>query len=407
MKKRDYLILISILILLLFALLFVKKGATQGRYVKISTDGNVKLYPIEADKTIELDGNTVVISDGHVYVSKATCPDKLCVNMGAINSTDEQIICLPHKLVVEIIDELAPASVSGFFFDTYVELTLYDSEDTDILDGAMEICEKYENICSATGINSELYKLNHRLLPAIKRGDITCYRLSDELYDMISKGLMLSRQSKGEFNIALGTVTSLWDFTSGDNIIPDKQSIDEALLHTNIEDICLYEDNLISISDDSLMFDLGGMAKGYIADVIKAYLVNNGIDSAIISLGHNISLVGDKLGEDFSVGIKKPFSDNEIITAVNTSNKSVVTSGIYERYFEVNDRIYHHILSPKTGYPVDSDLSSITIISDSSLTGDYLSTYLFILGSEKSKKYVDQNDEIEIIRIDAKGRLLD
>ena len=85
----------------------------------------------------------------------------------------------------------------------------------------------------------------------------------------------------------------------------------------------------------------------------------------------------------------------------------MVTSGIYERYFEVNGRIYHHILSPKTGYPVDSDLSSITIISDSSLTGDYLSTYLFILGSEKSQKYVDKKDEIEIIRIDAKGRLLD
>ena len=407
MKKRDYLIIISITTLLLLAILLTKKASVQGRYVKINSGSKVMLYPIDIDRTIELDGNTVVINGGHVYVSEATCPDKLCMSMGEINSTDEQIVCLPHKLVVEVTDELVPTSVNGFYFDTYVELTMFDSEDTDILNGAMDICAGYELICSSTDINSELYKLNHRLLPETNKNGIICYQISDELYDMISTGLELSKQSSGKFNIALGAVTSLWDFTGGDSSLPEKKDITEALLHTDINDISLYGDNMISIADDRLMIDLGGMAKGYIADVIKDYLKERNVNSAIISLGHNINLIGDKLGEDFTVGIKKPFTNNEIITTIKTKDKSVVTSGIYERYFESDGRLYHHILSPTTGYPVDNDLSSITIISDSSLMGDYLSTYLFILGSEDAGKYNAENDDIDIIRINKEIRLLD
>ena len=381
---------------------------TTGQYVDITESGKyIGTFPLNSNKIIELSNNTVEISNGKVHMLNANCPDKLCMHQGYINNENSSIICLPNQVVVTVCKPDDALKASAFYFNTYIELTAYNCNDENILKNALDICAKYEQICSRTSLDSELYKLNHRILPVYKKiDDINYYKISDELYDMIKIGMRYSKESHGVFNIAIAPVTDLWDFTSGNNTIPSESAISSALSYTSINDIYIKEGNLIGFASDNNMIDLGGIAKGYVADVIKEYLKDNNVNMGIISLGHNILCIGDKFGESFKIGIKKPFSDNDTITTLDIHDKSVVTSGIYERYFKVNDSIYHHILDSFTGYPVQNDLNSVTIISDTSTEGDILSTLLFSLGTEDAIKYDKEHDDIKVILINRKNEIV-
>ena len=137
--------------------------------------------------------------------------------------------------------------------------------------------------------------------------------------------------------------------------------------------------------------DLGGIAKGYAADKIVEYLKSQNIEKAIINLGGNVFVLGEKSKDtQFKVGIQDPNSeDGTSIANIGVTNQSVVTSGIYERYLEQDGVMYHHMLDPSTGYPFENNLSSVTIISDSSIVGDGLSTTTFGLGLEKGMKLIE------------------
>ena len=147
--------------------------------------------------------------------------------------------------------------------------------------------------------------------------------------------------------------------------------------------------------------DVGAVAKGYIADRLRDYLEEEGIDHAMIDLGGNIIAMGSKLdGSDYNIGIQKPFDENGTpITSVKLSDKSIVTSGVYQRYFEQDGKIYHHILDPATGYPCENNLYSVTIITDSSLTADALSTTCFLLGYEKGMNLINQLNNVDAVFI--------
>ena len=156
------------------------------------------------------------------------------------------------------------------------------------------------------------------------------------------------------------------------------------------------------------MLDLGFIAKGYIADKLKAYLVSNCVESAIINLGGNVLTIGKRPdGSPFQVGVQKPFADSGTAAlTLSIADKSLVSSGNYERYFVKDDILYHHILSTENGYPADSGLSSVTIISENSVDGDALSTLCFILGYEKGKKLTDSLQGVEAVFIDIDGNIL-
>lgn len=153
------------------------------------------------------------------------------------------------------------------------------------------------------------------------------------------------------------------------------------------------------LTDSKAKLDLGGIAKGFIADKMKAYLQSKKITSGIINLGGNVLTVGEKSdGSDYTVGIQKPFDESgEPICTVKVKDKSVVTSGIYERYYRVDGKLYHHILDTTTGYPVNNNLYSVTIISDSSCDGDALSTTCFALGIDKAKELINSLSGVEAI----------
>lgn len=297
-----------------------------------------------------------------------------------------------------------PISISSIKLNTAVQITIYDSQDKALLDDCLALCDKYELVFSRTNEKSELYKLNHRkdtsdkdpnadgqTTPYPVSGTADTWHISEDLASLLSQGLSITRESDGAFDIAIAPLTSLWDFTAEDPKVPDDAAIQKALPLCSSDGVTI-DGQDITLPSDDIQFDVGAIAKGYIADRMKDLLVKKGVKSAIINLGGNVLCIGSKPdGTPFKVGIQKPFADrNETEAVMDITGKSVVSSGIYERCFKQNGKLYHHILNPKTGYPYDNSLISVTIISDQSVDGDALSTTCFALGLEDGLKFAEK-----------------
>ena len=297
-----------------------------------------------------------------------------------------------------------PISISSIKLNTAVQITIYDSQDKALLDDCLALCDKYELVFSRTNEKSELYKLNHRkdtsdkdpnadgqTIPYPISGTADTWHISEDLASLLSQGLSITRESDGAFDIAIAPLTSLWDFTAEDPKVPDDAAIQKALPLCSSDGVTI-DGQDITLPSDDIQFDVGAIAKGYIADRMKDLLVKKGVKSAIINLGGNVLCIGSKPdGTPFKVGIQKPFADrNETEAVMDITGKSVVSSGIYERCFKQGGKLYHHILNPQTGYPYDNGLISVTIISDQSVDGDALSTTCFALGLEDGLKFAEK-----------------
>lgn len=301
--------------------------------------------------------------------------------------------------------EKEPISISSIKLNTAIQITIYDSQDKSLLDDCLALCDRYELIFSRTNENSELYKLNHRIsdsavsnqtietqtTPYQVNGTTNTWHISEYLAALLSQGLSTTRESDGAFDIAIAPLTSLWDFTAEDPKAPDDADIQKVLPLCSSDGVTI-DGQDITLPSDDIQFDVGAIAKGYIADRLKDFLVKKGVNSAIINLGGNVLCIGSKPdGTPFKVGIQKPFADrNETEAVMDITGKSVVSSGIYERCFKQNGKLYHHILNPQTGYPYDNSLISVTIISDQSVDGDALSTTCFALGLEDGLKFAEK-----------------
>lgn len=297
-----------------------------------------------------------------------------------------------------------PISISSIKLNTAVQITIYDSQDKALLNDCLALCDKYELIFSRTNEKSELYKLNHRkdvsdgdfgtdgpTTPYPVSGTADTWHISEDLAALLSEGLDITRESDGAFDIAIAPLTSLWDFTEEDPKVPDDAAIQKALPLCSSDGVTIDGEDITLPSDD-IQFDVGAIAKGYIADRLKDFLIKKGVKSAIINLGGNVLCIGSKPdGTPFKIGIQKPFADrNETEAVMDITGKSVVSSGIYERCFKQDGKLYHHILNPQTGYPYDNGLISVTIISDQSVDGDALSTTCFALGLEDGLKFAEK-----------------
>lgn len=303
-----------------------------------------------------------------------------------------------------------PVSKEAFLLDTFISISIYDldlskdqNNDADIiLDNCISKIKYYESLFSRTIETSDVSKINNAKGTPVK--------VSDETFDLIKKGIYYSDISDGLFDITIAGATKLWDFheNNSSNTLPDDELINAAVSHISYKNIIIDETNkTVALKDPLAEIDLGGLAKGYIADRIKEYLVLKNVTSAIINLGGNILTIGSKPdNQPFKIGIKKPFFPGEIITDVSLTDNGVATSGIYERYFKINDKVYHHILNPKTGYPVETDLYSVSVISDSSVESDALGTICILLGKEKASDFVKQFSDARFIFVDSDYSLL-
>lgn len=293
-----------------------------------------------------------------------------------------------------------PITRTAFALDTIISITIYDSKDETVLNGAIDLVEHYELVYSKTLVDSELFKLNNRTLTSIGVGPYT-YQISDELSELLEYGLEYSSLSNGAFDITIEPLSSLWDFKAKEAKVPDSNLISEAVKKTGYKNVKL-DGNIIDLGNEDTRIELGAIAKGYIADRVKDYLLEEGVKSAIIDLGGNILCLGEKDGtEPFKVGIQKPFAGrNELIATMDIKDMSVVTSGIYERYFIKDDKTFHHILDPTTGYSYDNNLLSITVIAEKSSDADGLSTTCFALGLEEGMKLINTLENTYAIFID-------
>lgn len=289
-----------------------------------------------------------------------------------------------------------PVSATAIKLNTAVTVTIYDSQDRELLTECMNLCDKYEKIFSRTASDSELYQLNHRELTPVAGTEDT-FQVSDPLAELIKKGLYYSELSEGAFDIAIEPLTSLWDFTAEDPQVPEDRLIQEALTKCDYHNVSVSDNNEVILKTEDTAIELGAIAKGYIADRLKDYLISQGVKSAIINLGGNVLCIGGKPDDSsFKIGIQKPFADrSETIAVMDIKDKSVVSSGVYERCFEQDGTLYHHLLNPRTGYPYDNGLIAVTIISDESVDGDALSTTCFALGLEDGMKLAESLDNVQ------------
>ena len=274
-------------------------------------------------------------------------------------------------------------SETRLLLDTYCTITIHGDVDQKILDEAFALCAELEALFSITVEGSDVWQINHNA------GEFII--VDPRTLEVINAGLEFGDMSGGMFDIAIGRLTRLWDFGSGKEFIPSEVEIALALGAGSYRNINITADKKIvwinpqDSSDDGAWIDLGAIAKGYIADLIAVLLEKHGVAGALIDLGGDVVTIGNRPdGGPWRIALKKPFgSMEEFLGVFEITGVSVVSSGIYERQFEKDGILYHHILDPNTGKPVSSDVISATVIAESALTGEGLSTIAILVGSEK------------------------
>lgn len=290
---------------------------------------------------------------------------------------------------------------SDFCLDTECSITIYDtdkklnpdgtmdtSEAEQILEDAFDEIRRYEKILSKTVEGSDVDRINKAGGQAVE--------VSDETMDVIGLCMEAGSISDGKFDMTIGAVTDLWDFKSEDPQVPKQEDIDRALKTVDFKKMTTLGNSVI-LTDPDARLDFGGVAKGYIADCIGEFLKERGVKKAIVNLGGNIVTIGQKDEETlWNIGIERPYSDrSEIMGTVQVSDAAVVTSGIYERNFEQDGVLYHHVLDPGTGYPVETDLEAITLVAAEGNSGfcDSLSTICILLGKDKALVLIEKLQE--------------
>ena len=276
---------------------------------------------------------------------------------------------------------------SEFVLGTIVSVKIFEDGSEAVLDEIFSRLEEIELRMSFNAAESEVKDVN----AAAGKNPI---KVSEDTFDVISAAIEFAEISDGRFDPTIGPLVQLWGIGSENAKIPTDQERDIAtqLIDWKQVDLDKY-DKSIYLKNPDMELDLGAIAKGYASDEVVRILKENNVDRGIINLGGNVYAYGEKIdGSPWRIGIQNPLSDRgEYIGIVDLKNKSVVTSGIYERYFEEDGVRYHHLLDTSTGFPIKTDLASVTIITESSIRADALSTILFVAGVEDGITLLEQH----------------
>ena len=298
----------------------------------------------------------------------------------------------------EDADKETEASKDLFAMDTYMTLTAYGDHAQEAVDKAAERVEALDALLSTGNENSEIYQLN-------QNGEAT---LSEEGGYLVERALELYKKTEGAFDIAIYPVMQAWGFPTQDYHVPDDDTLKEKLALADASKVNYDKDTRkIFFDQDGMEIDLGGIAKGYTSSQIMQIYQDCGVTSGLVNLGGNVQALGCKTdGSKWRVAIQSPDDTEEYLGILEIEDQAVITSGGYERYFEKDGVTYHHIIDPAIGYPADSGLISVTIVSDDGTLADGLSTSLFIMGEEKAAQFWRENsDEFEAIMETSDGKL--
>jgi len=293
-------------------------------------------------------------------------------------------------------------SVTSFQLGTRVELSVFEGGSSNILREAVNLISALENELSRNMEQSEIFNIN------INAG-ISSVNVSENAFFIINKSLYYSELSEGSFDITVGPLVSLWGIGTAEVKVPSPDEIHAAVDLIDFRRIKLTTSpsgKMVFLEQKGMEIDLGGIAKGFIADKVYELLKADGVKSAIINLGGDVRLLGRRSeGRLFRIGIQDPFAGRgEYLGIYEGENISIVASGVYERYYEEDGVRYHHIFDPKTGYPADNDIMGISVITDKTADADALSTLLFMLGAKGALEFTEglENAEVIIITKDKK-----
>ena len=297
-----------------------------------------------------------------------------------------------------------------FAMDTYMEFTAYGKNSEKAVDAAIEEVQKLDAMLSAENSKSEVYALN-------EQGNL---QATDDLAELILRGKEIYQETDGLFDDTIYPVMKLWGFPTGNYHVPTAAEVQKklALVDGNKVEIQTRDSDekgrdskekakFVTLGADQ-QIDFGGIAKGYTGQKLAELFQEYGVSSALVSLGGNIQAIGTKPdGSSWKVGIRDPKGgQQDYIGVLSVENQAVVTSGGYERYFEENGETYIHIINPRTGYPADGDLLSVTIVSKDGTLADGMSTSLYIMGYEKACQFWRQHrEEFNVILVTDDGKI--
>ena len=286
-------------------------------------------------------------------------------------------------------------SVDLFAMDTAMTLTAYGDHAGEALDAAKSEIERLDALFSISSESGDIYALNRDHTVA----------LHEDTRALLSRALEVSASTGGIFDCTIEPVMQAWGFTTQQYRVPDPAELSTLLAHVDYTQVQL--DGSTAAIPDDVQVDLGGIAKGYTSDRMMQIFSENGVTSGIISLGGNVQALGCKPdGSKWRVAVQDPNDESENFAVVEIEDEAVITSGGYQRYFEDNGEVYHHIIDPRTGYPSDSGIISSTIVSHDGTLADGLSTSLFIMGVDDALDYWRaHSDEFDAILMDKDGKV--
>lgn len=274
---------------------------------------------------------------------------------------------------------------SYFAMDTV--MTVKYAGDESYLAEIGEILSDLDDTLSTTKKTSLISRLN-------ESGDpIT----DPNVISIVRKSLEYAKKTEGAFDPTVYPLVKLWGFTTDSPAVPTDEEIAAALQKVGYDKIAVSD----SVTTTGAQLDLGGIAKGYATEKLKEYLAEKGVKDALINLGGNVYAMGKKNGVDWQIAVKDPLSEN-YVGVLSLSDRAVVTSGLYERFFEKDGKKYGHILDPKTGKPVENDFLSVTVVGKNATKCDAFSTALFVMGKEKAISFALKN-KIDVLFVTTDG----
>ncbi|WP_263754506.1 FAD:protein FMN transferase [Kosakonia cowanii] len=288
---------------------------------------------------------------------------------------------------------------SAVLMGSPILLTLFVHDEA-LASRVFSLIKRYEDLFTVNRANSEVMAINHA-------AGLHPVAVSRPVFELIKCAKAASMMPGSAFNLAIGPLVKLWRIGFKGDRVPEADAIAARLRITRVQDVVLDDTaGSVFLTQAGMEIDLGAIAKGFIADRVRDYLHQQGVSEGLINLGGNVQTLGTPQGR-WSIGVKKPFAQADaLIGTLEVANKSVVTSGTYERYFEQDGRRWHHILDPRSGYPLENELDSVTVISGDSLDGDIWTTLLFGLGVEKGCELLKQREDIEALFVTKKREVI-
>ena len=305
------------------------------------------------------------------------------------------LLCIAMLTACQNSDENKKVSKDIFAMDTYMTVTAYGKNAENGVNKAVDEINRLETVLSAEKQESDIYKLN----------DSGSGTLSTDTKNIVSRALEINKTTNGAFYISIYPLMVKWGFTTQKYNVPSKNEISKLLKDVDSSKIKFDEKSGKKKLTEKMQIDLGGIAKGYTSNRVMQIFKECGVKSGLVSLGGNVQALGTKTdGTAWQIAIENPDKSSDYIGVVSVKDKAVITSGGYERYFEKNGKTYHHILDPETGYPAESGVKSVTIVSDDGTLADALSTSLFVMGKEKALDYWHEHkNEFDTVLVEDNG----